>query len=89
MLKARIQASEALAPYDRYDSILEIPNGNNPDQNAWLTLQLRVKLNFVDSRNPLPGFTVFQGGKWYARDTDGYLFPLLDWRPHLITRFQR
>src|SRR5215813_15531749 len=89
MLKAQILSSEAVAPYNTFDSILEIPNGTNPNQNAWLTLQLRVKLNFVDSRNPLPGLTVFQGGKWYAQDTDGYLFPLLDWPPHLIARFQR
>jgi len=80
MLKPRILAAEALAPYHEYDSILEIPNGNNPNQNAWLTLQLRVKLNFVDSKNPLPPLTVHQGGKWYAKDHDGYLFPLLDWR---------
>jgi len=89
MLKAQILSSEALPPYNTYDSILEIPNGNNSHQNAWLTLQLRVKLNFVDSKNPLPGLTFFQGGKWYARDTDKYLFPLLDWPPHLIARFQK
>jgi hypothetical protein len=89
MLKAQILSSEAAWPYNTFDSILEIPKGNNSDQNAWLTLQLRVKLNFVDSTNPLAGLTVFQGGKWYAKDTDGYLFPLLDWPPHLIARFQR
>ena len=89
MLKAQILSSEAVAPYNGYDSILEIPNGNNSNQNAWLTLQLRVKLNFVDSKNPLPGFTVFQDRRWYARDHNGYLFPLIDWPSHLIARFQR
>jgi hypothetical protein len=89
MLKAQILSSEAVAPYNGYDSILEIPNGNNSNQNAWLTLQLRVKLNFVDSKNPLPGFTVFQDRRWYARDHNGYLFPLIDWPSHLMARFQR
>jgi hypothetical protein len=89
MLKAEIKASEATSPYNTYDSILEIPNGSNPDQNAWLTLQLRVRLNFVDSKNPSPGLTVVQGGKTYAKDSDGYLFPLLDWPPHLMARFQK
>ncbi len=88
MLKAQILSWEAVAPYNSYDSILEIPNGNNSYQNAWLTLQLRVKLNFVDSKNPLPGLTVFQGGIWYARDSVGYLFPLMDWPSHLTARFQ-
>jgi hypothetical protein len=88
MLKAQILSSEAVAPYNGYDSILEFPNGNNSNENAWLTLQLRVKLNFVDSKNPLPGLTVFQGGIWYARDHNGYLFPLLDWPSHLMARFQ-
>jgi len=87
MLKAQILSSEAVAPYNTYDSTLEIPNGNNPNQNAWLTLQLRVHLNFVDSRHPHPPLTFHQGGKWYARDSNGYLFPLIDWRPHLIQRF--
>ena len=89
MLKPKILAAEAVGPYNTYDSILEIPDGNNPNQNAWLTLQLRVKLNFVDSKHPHPPLTVQQGTEWYAKDHDGFLFPLLDWPPHLMARFQR
>src|SRR5580658_1973470 len=89
MFKAQIQAMATVSPYNTYDSVLERPSGNNFTQNAWLTLQLRIKLNFVDSKNPMPGLTVNQGGKFYAKDTDGYLFPLLDWPPFLIDRFQR
>jgi hypothetical protein len=89
MLKPQILASEAIAPYNTYDSKLELPNGSDPDQHAWLTLQLRVKLNFVDSRNQVAGLTHFRDGKWYGQDADGYLFPLVDWPPHLIVRFQR
>jgi hypothetical protein len=88
MFKAEIKASEASAPYNTYDSILEVPDGHDPNQNAWLTLQLRFKLNFADSKNPVAGLTVQRGGKWYAIDSDGYLFPLLDWPVHLIARFQ-
>jgi hypothetical protein len=87
-VKAIVKDSEASAPYNTYDSILEKPDGSNPNQNAWLTLQLRIKLNFVDSKNPLAARTIFQGGQWFARDYDGYLFPMLDWPLHLKARFQ-
>src|SRR5215472_13198748 len=89
MIKATVTAAEAAGPYNTYDSMLEIPSGTDPNQNAWLTLQLRIKLNFADSKNQVAGLTVNQGGTWYAKDTDGYLFPLLDWPAHLIARFQR
>jgi len=89
MFKPKVTAAEAAGPYNTYDSILEIPSGTDPNQNAWLTLQLRIKLNFADSKNQVAGLTVNQGGTWYAKDTDGYLFPLLDWPAHLIARFQR
>ena len=89
MLKAQIKAAEAIAPYNTYDSILEIPSGSDPNQNAWLTLQLRIKLNFADSKNLVPGLTVNQGGNFFAKDTDGYLFPLMDWPSHLVDRFNR
>src|SRR5262245_3010042 len=89
MFKAEVKASEAAWPYNTYDSILEIPGGKDPKQNAWLTLQLRIRLNFVDSKNQVPGLTQMQGTKMCARDHNGYLFPLLDWPPHLIARFQR
>ncbi len=89
MFKTQVKAEEGTAPYNTFDSVLEIPDGTDPNQNAWLTLQLRVKLNFADSKNPVPGLIVNQGGKFYAKDTDGYLFPILDWPAHLVTRFWR
>lgn len=90
MFKATIKAAEATAPYDTFDSILEIPSGSDPNQNAWLTLQLRIKLKFADSKNTVPGLTVQDStGRWCAKDSDGYLFPLLDWPAHLVDRFQR
>jgi len=92
MFKAQIKAAEAkaTAPFDTYDSILERPSGTDPNQNAWLTLQLRIQLKFADSKNQVTNLTVSDSsGKFYARDHDGYLFPLLDWPAHLITRFQK
>jgi hypothetical protein len=90
MLKRIVKAAEATAPYDAYDSTLEVPTGNDPNQNAWLTLQLRIKLKFADSKNKVPGLTVQDStGRWCAQDADGYLFPVLNWPAHLIERFQR
>jgi hypothetical protein len=90
MFKPIVKAGEATKPYDTYDSILERPGGSDPNQNAWLTLQLRIKLKFADSKNKVTNLTVQDNtGQWCARDTDGYLFPLLDWPAHLIDRFQR
>ncbi len=48
-IKSIVKSSEASPPWDGFDSILEIPDGDDAKQNAWLTLQLRVKLNFSDS----------------------------------------
>ncbi len=58
--------------YDRlgaveFDSSLEIPNGRDPNQNAWLTITVNYTLNFVDSRNLVPGLIVQQNGKFYAK----------------------
>jgi hypothetical protein len=87
-LKRVVNWSETTWPYNGYDSVLDTPSGSDPSQNAWLTLQLRIQLNFVDSKNQ-SGRIVNQDGKFYARDADGYNFPILDWPSHLIQRFKR
>jgi hypothetical protein len=89
MLIREVRATVAPSPYNTFDSLLETPTGNSPDQNVWLTLQLRVALKFADSKNPDPNRMVSMGGKWYVKDASGYLFPALDWPPHLILRFMR
>jgi hypothetical protein len=68
-------------PYDRYDSELEIPNGNNPGQNAWLTIHLWVKFNYADSTNQVPGVIYRKNDKYFAQDANKkeHLFPVLDW----------
>ncbi|HXI22018.1 MAG TPA: hypothetical protein VNH46_13070 [Gemmatimonadales bacterium] len=90
--RTRIAGSAAPAPFNHYESLLEVPSGRDPRQNAWLTINLKVKLNFVDKKNPGDN-TVHQDGKWYAKDADGYLFPLLTWgdgwRNRFTTLFQR
>lgn len=88
MLKPAIQASEATAPFNEFDSKLEIPSGRDCEQNAWLTIDLKVKLNFVDSKNPNKKM-VNVDGKWYASDYDKWLFPALDWSPAFKDRFSK
>src|SRR4051794_7860123 len=76
-------------PYVGYESLLEVPNGKNPAQNAWLTITLRIKLNFVDSTNLVGGDLLARdgGGRLCAVDFSGYRFPILDWPVHLKKRF--
>ena len=31
-----------------FDSFLKVPSGRNLNQNAWMTLHLKIKVNFVD-----------------------------------------
>ncbi|HTS24936.1 MAG TPA: hypothetical protein VMH81_03630 [Bryobacteraceae bacterium] len=88
-MKAIIKSDEAIPPYDTHDSILEKPSGLNPGQNAWLTLQLRVKLDFVDSNNLGNGGAIVRNGKLFAIDADGYLFEAQDWTSEEIAQFQR
>ena len=73
---------------------LEKPSGRDPNQNAWLTLTLGYSLDFLD-RNSLgtaPGggpVIVQDGGSWWARDSDDFLFPILDWGHDEIIKFNK
>jgi hypothetical protein len=62
----------------KFDSELELPAQNQLSQNAWLTLTLKVYLNFADSKNTADNI-VMQGSKAFAKDASGWLFPILDW----------
>jgi len=88
-LKKTVTGADASPPWDGFDSMLEVPDGGNSRQNAWLTLQLRVKLNFCDAKNPASDHLLQRDSKWYARDANDYLFPVLDWTPDLINSFMR
>ena len=48
---------------DKFESLLEMPDGKNPNQNGWLTITINYTMNFVDSRNLKPGLTLQQNGK--------------------------
>lgn len=89
LIRPLIKATDGSAPWNGFDSMLEIPNGDNARQNAWLTLQLRIRLNFCDSKNQTGGRMVQSAGRWYAQDADDYLFPALDWTSDLTDKFMR
>jgi hypothetical protein len=88
MFKAEVKSWEASAPFNGYDSRLDVPDGTNLNQNAWLTLKLRIKFNFVDPKNTVTGLTVQRDGKWYAKDADGWLFPMLHWGEAYKNKFK-
>jgi len=60
------------------DSTLEVPDGRNPRQNAWLTITINYTLEFVD-RNNLANLGYLRNKKAYIRDSDRTEFPLRDW----------
>jgi hypothetical protein len=66
---------------NEFDSILEVPNGKDPTQNAWLTITINYTLNFVDAKNPVPGLIVSQGGKFYAKPSNptASMVPIKNW----------
>jgi hypothetical protein len=77
---------------DRFDSLLQKTDGKNIHQNAWLTVELKVKLNFVDATNPIPGKTVTWSSGTYQEDADNWLFPIQSWtaesKKQFADRFQ-
>jgi hypothetical protein len=76
--RGKIKADEAVFGKGLFDSELEMYVGNDARQNHWLTLRLRVYLNFVDPASSSTKI-VHQGGKDFVKDWDGWLFPLLPW----------
>lgn len=74
---------------DEFESKLEIPSGKDPNQNAWLTITVNYAFTFIDSRNSTSSLHVRQGGKSFARDLDGKLFPIKDWDMASISEFVR
>jgi hypothetical protein len=85
---------EAMTFHSSYDdstfeSKLEYPDGNDPDQNAWLTITIRYSLNFVDGYNDKAGITIEKDDKYFALDFNKRdLFPILPWDPSSIMRFR-
>ncbi|HMS43724.1 MAG TPA: hypothetical protein PKE69_26075, partial [Pyrinomonadaceae bacterium] len=40
---------------DLFDSYLQVPNGRDPQQNAWLTIEIVYSIDFADSKNRVAG----------------------------------
>src|SRR5262245_28605386 len=78
-MKYMVKAGEAPDPFDRYDSSLVVPRNDSPEENASLILELKVRLNFVDATNANNRVIRSSGGDAYARDYDGWFFPIVHW----------
>jgi hypothetical protein len=72
-----------------FDSHLEMPTSGDPNANATLTLVLRYKLEFADSKNPVPGTIVTIEGTPRARDGNGFAHYITDWDDNSRTNFTR
>ena len=70
--------TEDIFSKNTFDSHLEIPTSGDPRHNAMLTITLRYKLDFADSRNMRPGLVRLDGIVKF-RDSDGFAHPILDW----------
>ncbi len=60
-----------------FDSHLELPK--DPNANATLTVILRYKLDFADSKNRVPGVVFNLEGTARAKDASGFAHYLTDW----------
>ncbi len=74
---------------NNFESRLEIPNGKTLNQNAWLTIRVNYRLNFVDSQNLArnsAGENIILAnqpeGYFVAVDSNKKKFPISDWDSH-------
>jgi hypothetical protein len=68
---------------------VELPDSGEPDQNAKLTLTMTYDMNFLDSRSAKFPTIVRVDTRYYAKDSDGWLFPILDWTMDECMKFHR
>lgn len=64
---------------DMFNSTLEIPDGRNPNQNAWLTITINYTLRFADSKSQGAGKIFKDADGHYAKDFNGDRIPIKDW----------
>src|SRR5215831_11455561 len=62
-----------------FDSHLEIPTSGDPNANATLTLILRYKLEFADSKNRVPSVVLMVEGTARAKDSTGFSHYIAAW----------
>src|SRR6266536_1858561 len=82
-----VKAGEAKDPFDGYHSAPVAPRDGDPVENASLVLELRVRLNFLDITNMNERIVLLSNWNWYARDTDGWLFPIVNWTQALRKQY--
>src|SRR5438067_8930477 len=82
-----VKAGAAKDPFDGYDSALVAPSDGDPVENASLILELKIRLNFVDIANMNERIVLLSNGNWYARDADGWLFPIVNWTQALRQQY--
>jgi hypothetical protein len=70
-----------------FDSHLEIPTSGDPNANATLTLILRYKLEFADSKNRVPGVVLMIEGSARAKDSTGFSHYIADWDDKSRSKF--
>jgi len=73
-----------------FSSLLEVPDGRNPNQNAWLTITINYSLDFLDSNN-LGGAIYKKQDKFYVKDFDKppKEFLIRDWDAQSQIEFNR
>ncbi len=91
-VRPNISAEQAQSPFNRYDSSLEFPKRTSmlyKQQNAWLTLKMRIRLNFIDPGDQSGDLTHHVNGKWYAKDADDELLPIRPWTAQHREKFRK
>jgi hypothetical protein len=73
-----------------FETKLEYPDdGTDWRQNAWLTLTIRYRLNFVDGYNDKAGLIVeTDDNRFIALDSDKKSFPIVEWDQGATMRFK-
>lgn len=74
---------------DLFDSYLQVPNGRDPQQNAWLTIEIVYSIDFADSKNRVAGLIFKDGDRYVAKDLDGKYVPVQDWDMQSQMSFNR
>jgi hypothetical protein len=72
-----------------YNSKLEVPDGRDPNQNAWLTITLKVNLRFADVNQPCGIVEVKNKVEGMVRDSDHRVYHIRNWDSPSVAQFTR
>jgi hypothetical protein len=73
----------------RYDSRLDVPDGRDPNQNAWLTITLKVNLQFADVNQPYGIVEVKNKVEGIVRDANNRTYHIRNWDAPSVAQFTR